>query len=144
MLPDGTTRDVPYAGKRLLSEGLRTAGLRGHSFRLSVPELSRRNFLAQPYAMTESPTAACLNCGRPLSGPYCAGCGQKKRDTDPTLREFLHETTAELAQWDGKIPGTLKTLFLKPGALTLDFLAGRRARWLSPCAYISFAAWRSS
>ena len=82
--------------------------------------------------MTESQTAACLNCGRPLSGPYCAGCGQKKRDTDPTLREFLHETTAELAQWDGKIPGTLKTLFLKPGALTLDFLAGRRARWLQP------------
>ena len=84
------------------------------------------------YAWTQSETAACLNCGRPLTGQYCAGCGQKQRDTDPTLREFLHETTAELAQWDGKIPSTLKTLFFKPGALTLDFLAGRRARWLQP------------
>jgi hypothetical protein len=81
--------------------------------------------------MTEAQTS-CLNCGRPLSGPYCAGCGQQRRDTDPTLREFLHETTVELAQWDGKIPLTLKTLFLKPGGLTLDFLAGRRARWLQP------------
>ena len=38
----------------------------------------------------------------------------------------------ELANWDAKIPSTLKTLFFKPGALTLDFLAGRRARWLQP------------
>jgi hypothetical protein len=34
--------------------------------------------------------------------------------------------------WDGKIPNTLKALFFKPGQLTVDFLAGRRARWLSP------------
>ena len=77
-------------------------------------------------------TAACLNCGRPLTGQYCAGCGQKRRDTDPTLREFLHETTQELTNWDGKIPSTLATLFVRPGRLTQDFLAGRRARWLSP------------
>ena len=77
-------------------------------------------------------TAACLNCGRPLTGPYCAGCGQKRCDTDPTLREVLHQTTSELTNWDGKIPSTLKTLFFKPGVLTEDFLAGRRARWLLP------------
>jgi hypothetical protein len=82
--------------------------------------------------MDATETAACLNCGRPLTGQYCAGCGQKRRDTDPTLREFLQETTAELTQWDGKIPSTLKTLFFRPGALTQDFLAGRRARWLQP------------
>jgi hypothetical protein len=77
-------------------------------------------------------TAACLNCGRPLTGPYCASCGQKSRATDLTLRELLHETTQELTNWDGKIPRTLKTLFFRPGVLTTDFLAGRRARWLSP------------
>jgi hypothetical protein len=82
--------------------------------------------------MTEAQTTACLNCGRPLTGPYCAGCGQKRRETDPTLREFLHETTQELANWDGKIPSTLKTLFFRPGRLTEDFLGGPRARWLQP------------
>jgi hypothetical protein len=81
----------------------------------------------------DAPGAAdCLNCGRTLAGPYCSRCGQKALETDPTLREFLHETTAELTDWDGKIPSTLATLFLKPGALTVDFLAGRRARWLTP------------
>ena len=82
--------------------------------------------------MDATEAAACLNCGRALTGQYRAGCGQKQRDTDPTLREFLHETTLELSDWDAKIPSTLKTLFFKPGALTLDFLAGRRARWLPP------------
>jgi hypothetical protein len=75
---------------------------------------------------------ACANCGRPLVGPFCAGCGQKRSTVDLTLTDFLHETTHELTHWDGKIPRTLKALFLKPGLLTLDFFAGRRARWLSP------------
>jgi hypothetical protein len=75
---------------------------------------------------------ACLNCGHPLSGPFCAGCGQKRSALDLTLTEFLHETTHELTNWDGKVPNTLKTLFMKPGLLTLDFFEGRRARWLSP------------
>lgn len=75
---------------------------------------------------------SCLNCGAALTGPYCAACGQKRPHTDVTLREFVRETTAELTHWDGKVPATLKALFTKPGLLTLDFLAGRRARWLPP------------
>lgn len=75
---------------------------------------------------------ACLNCGAALTGPYCSSCGQKRPHTDLTLRQFLHETTAELTHWEGKVPTTLKALFVKPGLLTRDFLAGRRARWLPP------------
>jgi hypothetical protein len=83
-------------------------------------------------AMNVIEETACLNCGQTLTGPYCAGCGQKKSPTDLTLGEFIHEITHELANWDGKIPSTLKTLFLRPGVLTLEFFAGRRARWLLP------------
>jgi uncharacterized protein DUF3667 len=79
-----------------------------------------------------SETDACLNCGAALTGAYCASCGQKRPHPDITLHELLHETTHELAHWDGKTPSTLKALFLRPGLLTLDFLAGRRARWLPP------------
>jgi hypothetical protein len=70
--------------------------------------------------MDASETVACLNCGRPLPGRYCPGGDQKRRDTDPTLREFLHESTAELTQWDGRIPGTLRALFVRPGRLTQE------------------------
>jgi len=74
----------------------------------------------------------CQNCEAPLTGPYCAMCGQKPPRANPSVREFLHETTHELTHWDGKLPATLKALLLKPGLLTEDFLAGRRARWLPP------------
>jgi Protein of unknown function (DUF3667) len=82
--------------------------------------------------MNPSSSAVCLNCNSPLTGPFCAQCGQKIPHTDPTLRELLHDATEELAHWEGKIPSTLTTLLLKPGVLTRDFLAGRRARWLPP------------
>src|SRR5436190_16331864 len=74
----------------------------------------------------------CLNCSAELHGPYCATCGQRVPHRDLALREFLHETMEELSHWDGKVPRTLKALFLQPGRLTVDFLAGRRARWLAP------------
>ena len=76
--------------------------------------------------------AECSNCRSALNGPYCANCGQKTSQPDITLREFLRETTQELTDWDGKVPQTLKTLIVDPGRLTVDFLAGRRARWLAP------------
>src|ERR1043166_7512458 len=49
-------------------------------------------------------TGVCLNCGSPLTGEYCASCGQRRPHPDPTLREFVHETTHELTDWDGKVP----------------------------------------
>jgi hypothetical protein len=75
---------------------------------------------------------ACLNCGAPLTGEYCASCGQKTPRPDLTLGEFLADATQELTQLEGKVPTTLKALFFRPGLLTLDYLAGRRARWLPP------------
>jgi hypothetical protein len=77
-------------------------------------------------------TANCQNCDAPLKGQYCHECGQKVPLANPTLGEFLSGATAELTDWDGKIPSTLKTLLFKPGRLTLDFFEGKRARWLPP------------
>jgi hypothetical protein len=74
----------------------------------------------------------CLNCDEPLSGPYCSQCGQRDPQPDPMLRELVQETVTELTSWDGKVLATMKTLMARPGRLTVDFLAGRRARWLSP------------
>jgi hypothetical protein len=81
---------------------------------------------------TSSSGDACLNCGEALAGPYCSQCGQKVPMQDLKLRDFLHETTHELTDWDGKVPRTLKALLRRPGLLTADYLRGRRARWLPP------------
>jgi hypothetical protein len=56
-----------------------------------------------------------------------------------------HEALHELGHLDGKIFQTLRLLLLKPGALTLEFLRGRRASYVSPlrlyliCSLLFFA-----
>lgn len=80
--------------------------------------------------MSHSPN--CLNCGAVLAGPFCAACGQKDPEINPSMRELVREVTHEFMHWDGKIPATMKALLFSPGQLTADFLAGRRARWISP------------
>ena len=74
----------------------------------------------------------CLNCGTVLHGRYCSACGQRDIERDPRLRELAHEAADELLHWDGKLVTTLSALFRKPGFLTREYLAGRRARYVSP------------
>lgn len=74
----------------------------------------------------------CLNCCAPLHGAYCAACGQKASLHRLGFHDFAHEATHEFLHVDEKILRTLKLLFLRPGELTREFVAGRRARYVSP------------
>ncbi len=73
----------------------------------------------------------CLNCGAALQGPFCGRCGQRVIPPYPTLREMAADAWHELSGWDGRFARTLRTL-ARPGALTIDVLEGRRARYVSP------------
>jgi hypothetical protein len=88
-----------------------------------------------PAPATDAPArdAACPNCGAAAPGAYCAACGQAQADrVHVTLGALLHDVAGELASWDAKLPATLRRLVRHPGALTVDHLAGRRARHLPP------------
>ena len=85
-----------------------------------------------PAGRRSAGSAACRNCGTPLHGPYCAGCGQFDAQPDPSLRELLADAWESLTNVDGKVTVTLRTLLLRPGRLTAEYLAGRRARYLPP------------
>jgi hypothetical protein len=76
--------------------------------------------------------ANCLNCDAELQGKYCHACGQKATGAALSVHDFTHEATHEFLHLDGKIWQTVKLLVLKPGELTREFLAGRRARYISP------------
>ncbi len=76
---------------------------------------------------------ACENCGAALSGPYCAGCGQ--RHHDHPVHHFWHfigEATEDLTHADSRLWQTLFALLFRPGFLTREFLNGRRVRYLPP------------
>jgi hypothetical protein len=74
----------------------------------------------------------CGNCGATLQGTFCHVCGQKAVAADVSLHDLFHEAFHEFAHVDGKIFQTLRLLVTKPGLLTVEFLTGRRARYLSP------------
>jgi hypothetical protein len=73
----------------------------------------------------------CLNCGAELHGAFCAACGQRSVPANPTVSELAGDAWHELSGYDGRIAATFRNL-LRPGRLTLDYLRGHRARYLSP------------
>lgn len=74
----------------------------------------------------------CRNCGTALSGRYCSACGQRHDTHAPTVGHFLHETAETLTHVDSRLWRTLWYLLSRPGFLTQEFFAGRRARYLPP------------
>lgn len=99
---------------------------------------------APPAVALSSPS--CLNCGSALTGPYCAECGQHDLPPEPPLKELVAEAWDAFVSVDGKVASTLKLLLLRPGALTQEYLQGRRARFLPPlrlyliCSVLFFLA----
>jgi hypothetical protein len=74
----------------------------------------------------------CANCGVTLYGRYCADCGQRRESAPPTVGHLVAETFETLTHADSRLWRTLRALLTRPGTLTLDFFAGRRARHLPP------------
>lgn len=74
----------------------------------------------------------CLNCGAPAPGKYCPECGQETAKELRTVAQFLAGLIVQYAMREGKLRQTLSKLFFAPGALTVEYVAGRRARYLRP------------
>lgn len=74
----------------------------------------------------------CLNCGAVLTGRYCANCSQAADVHVPSTGELLHEALEGITHSDSRLWRTLCFLWFKPGKLTQEFVAGRRAAYLPP------------
>lgn len=74
----------------------------------------------------------CKNCGAGLGGAFCSACGQEARIETPTVREFVREFVQDQVALEGKLWRTLKVLVTRPGALTLDYISGRRQCYIRP------------
>ena len=74
----------------------------------------------------------CPNCETRHRGHYCPHCGQDAHIKVPTVRKYFHELMEKYFGIEGRLPLTLRQLFLHPGAMTVDYLEGRRQRYISP------------
>ena len=82
--------------------------------------------------------SVCLNCGASLVGPHCHECGQHAH-VHRTLGAFFHDLLHGAFHFDGKTWRTLPLLAWKPGELTRRYIAGERARFVSPMALFLFS-----
>ncbi|MEM8598875.1 MAG: DUF3667 domain-containing protein [Bacteroidota bacterium] len=73
----------------------------------------------------------CANCGQPLSGAYCAACGQKDQPLRQPFHRVAAEAVTELLGIDGRLWRSIARLVL-PGRLTRAYLDGRRVRYVRP------------
>ena len=78
------------------------------------------------------PLTHCENCGAPLTGEFCAKCGQHAIDYRRSLFRVLIDAADSFLNWDTKFLKSLGLLLVKPWKLTNDFNAGRRARYVHP------------
>ena len=113
-----------------LSEGIGTViegGLLGRAVEPSAGEAGHHP--AEP--------TTCLNCGTVFSGHYCPNCGQKAH-LHRSLAAIGHDIMHGVLHLDGKLWATLPLLTFKPGHLTRRFIAGERAKFVSPMAMFLF------
>lgn len=87
---------------------------------------------APPAVGGAPPLTACGNCGAPLYGKYCYACGQPVQAPVRHLGSVLADVSDSVFNLDARLFRTLVPLYLRPGRLTLDYFAGRRARYVSP------------
>ncbi len=77
-------------------------------------------------------TANCANCEAPLTGPYCSQCGQHAHESSRSIGTLFHDAWHVVTHVDGRFWQTIGALLFKPGKLTAEYFAERRARYLPP------------
>jgi hypothetical protein len=91
-------------------------------------------------AIAHETASQCLNCGTPVTGNFCPTCGQETTLHVPSAGEFLHEFVGHYVALEGKLWQSLVLLLFKPGRLTLEYLQGRRVRYVLPLRlYLTFS-----
>ena len=81
---------------------------------------------------SHAPAGRCPNCEAALTGAFCANCGQEAHLHHASTREFLHEFIGHYVAIEGKLWGTMSRLLFRPGALTNEYIRGRRVRFVQP------------
>lgn len=76
----------------------------------------------------------CLNCQAVLApdARFCSQCGQDTANHPPSLMEFVHEFVSHYIAVEGTLWKSLWGLMAKPGFLTMEYLAGRKQRYVLP------------
>src|SRR5688572_17283119 len=94
-------------------------------------------------SLAATPIENCRNCGTSLLGSHCHECGQKRiNQNEFSLKRILGRLINDFTDLESnKILRTLAALVLRPGLLTIEYLAGRRGNYIGPVKlYLTLSA----
>ncbi len=74
----------------------------------------------------------CKNCGCKFYGKYCPECGQSIKNYDQPLKLLLVDFAGNLFAFDTRVWRTLSSVFLKPGKMESEYVAGKRSKYMPP------------
>lgn len=81
----------------------------------------------------------CLNCGASVKGGFCYDCGQRIRDnSDRSLGRLLSEFVGNVFFFDNRFLISVRYLIRFPSRMTVDFLEGKRKKFVSPISLFLF------
>jgi len=81
----------------------------------------------------------CLNCGTSIAGDFCYSCGQSVREnSDRSISQLLGEILGNLFFLDNRFFLSLRYLLFSPGRMTVEFLEGKRKKFISPVTLFLF------
>jgi hypothetical protein len=88
---------------------------------------------ADPHHGAHGPSHThCENCGTELKGPFCHACGQHDFEFHRSFGHVFLEALENFFHFDAKFFRNIVTLLFRPGVLTADFNAGKRASQMPP------------
>jgi len=82
----------------------------------------------------------CLNCGTVVQGKYCQNCGQENVVPKETFWHMVTHFFYDITHFDSNFFHTIHHLILKPGFLSIEYMAGRRASYLHPIKMYVFTS----
>jgi len=79
----------------------------------------------------------CFNCHTPLPNRenFCPNCGQKNTTSKLPVWDLLREAIASYLNLDSRFFRSLPIFIGQPGRLTVEFMSGRRKRFLHPVRF---------
>lgn len=82
----------------------------------------------------------CLNCNAEVKGRYCQVCGQENVEPYETAWQLIVHFVQDIFHYDGKFISSVRYLLTRPGMLTQEYMAGRRASYLHPIRMYIFVS----
>lgn len=84
--------------------------------------------------MKKNKGSFCLNCGQKLflQENYCPNCGQLNDNRRQNIWTLIGDGFANYFNVDSKVYRSIFPLLFRPGFLTLEFIAGKRKKYLPP------------